>query len=731
MTISIWRYSHLVLALSSGLFLILAALTGVILAFEPLQSAIKPYHPVDLKEVSLAETIGVLQNQYDEVLTLKVDQDDFIIADIVTKQGDSKQVYVHPLTGEALGEPEEQHPIFKFSTNLHRSLFLKSIGRFFVGLISFLLCLIAFTGLLLIIKRQGGLAKLFSKVQKDYFELRYHVILGRWFLFPIILIAATGTYLSAEKFSLLPIALVTHTMAEPEVDVDERVKPSELAIFKTIKMADVRTVNFPFSPFPEDYFEVSLRKKELYVHQYTGDILSELPYPFTFLASKMSFRLHTGQGSILWSLVLLLASCSILFFIYSGFMMWRNRIKNSITKVEFTKDESTHIILYGSETGNTNGFVLALQKALIKNGKRVFIAPMNTYSTYKQAEKLFVLTSTYGEGEAPTNARRFLEKLHTINQPNKINYAVIGFGSLNYPKYCQFAKDVSHALKNHPSFNETTALTEINNQSHDAFINWVNQWNSKVGEELKVSSYLPKNKTGKQLEFEVSYHSEINTDNTFLIQLKPKKKIKFNSGDLLAYRPNNDDVPRFYSIAKCGNQILLSIKIHDFGICSRLFSRLNAGDTIEASIQKNTHFNFPAQAKSILCISNGTGIAPFLGLIDENKNKIPIQLFWGSRTKASYTIYKPFLMEPLTNGKLQKIHLAYSRESEKQYVQDLLLQQEEFIATALKNGTVIMICGSLAMQHKVLQVLEKATQTYLNESLATFEENEQLKTDCY
>ena len=337
MTISIWRYSHLVLALSSGLFLILAALTGIILAFEPLQSAIKPYHPVDLKEVSLAETIGVLQNKYDEVLTLKVDQDDFIIADIVTKQGDSKQVYVHPLTGEALGEPEEQHPIFKFSTNLHRSLFLKSIGRFFVGLFSFLLCLIAFTGLLLIIKRQGGLAKLFSKVQKDYFELRYHVILGRWFLIPIILIAATGVYLSAEKFSLLPTALVTHTMAEPEVDVDESVKASELTIFKTIKMAEVRTVNFPFSPFPEDFFEVALRKKELYVHQYTGDILSEQPYPFTFLASKMSFKLHTGQGSILWSLVLLLASCSILFFIYSGFTMWRNRIRNSVKNQSFPK----------------------------------------------------------------------------------------------------------------------------------------------------------------------------------------------------------------------------------------------------------------------------------------------------------------------------------------------------------------------------------------------------------
>jgi sulfite reductase (NADPH) flavoprotein alpha-component len=36
MTISIWRYSHLALAISAALFILIASITGIILAFEPI-----------------------------------------------------------------------------------------------------------------------------------------------------------------------------------------------------------------------------------------------------------------------------------------------------------------------------------------------------------------------------------------------------------------------------------------------------------------------------------------------------------------------------------------------------------------------------------------------------------------------------------------------------------------------------------------------------------------------
>lgn len=732
MTISIWRYSHLLLALSTGLFLIMASITGIILAFEPIQSTIKPYKPIPLSTVSVGETIRVLQEEYEEVLSITVDANDFVLADVLTREGESKQLYVHPKTGEALGEPSPQHTIFQFTTNLHRSLFLKSVGRFFVGLVSFLLCLIAATGLMLIIKRQGGIVKLFSEVQKDYFELRYHVILGRWFLIPIFILAATGAYLSAEKFALLPSTIVKHGTVVPEVEVDESVRPQDLDIFKTTSLDNVRKINFPFTPFPEDYFEVSLRDKEIYVHQYTGEILSEKLYPFTFLASRMSLILHSGQGSILWSLVLLLASASILFFIYSGFVMWRKRIKNSLKISKKNADACTHIILVGSETGTTFGFAKSLEKALKKLGKEVLVSQLNNYREYKKAEHLFILTATYGEGDPPTNARNFLGLLKTVQQPNTLKYSTVGFGSTLYPNYCKYAIDVENHIARAPGFEQVVPLYTIDNQSYDAFSDWSVRWSEAAGERLDLPVLETKKKTLKLNEFVVVSKTELNGDDTFLIRLKAKAHAKFRSGDLLEYRPQEDGIPRWFSIAKIGQEILLSIKKHEFGVASNYLYGLNSHDTLKASIKPNPHFRFPKKAKELICISNGTGIAPFLGIVDENKHKIPIHLYWGGRNNASLKIYTPHLDKLHCEGKMKPLKAAFSRKgTSKTYVQDLVAKDSQKISKSLENGAFIMICGSLRMQNDVLKVLEEITNKELEKPLNYFEAKGQLKMDCY
>ncbi|MEM8928349.1 MAG: PepSY domain-containing protein [Bacteroidota bacterium] len=733
MTISIWRYSHLTLALTSGLFLLLASITGIILAFEPMQSVIRPYGPEKLSEITLAETLGVLQKEYDEVLTLKVDANDFLVADVVTQSGDSKSVYVHPISGAILGEPHPQHPIFQFTTNLHRSLFLKGIGRFFVGLVSFLLCLIAITGLLLIIKRQGGIGKLFSKVQKDYFELRYHVILGRWFLVPIIIVAATGVYLSAEKFNLLPSAKVTHDLLEPDGDVDMSIASMELDLFQEITLDEVRSVTFPFSEFPEDYFELALADRELYVHQYTGAILSEQKYPFALVLSQLSLTLHTGQGSLLWSLVLLFASISILFFIYSGFVMWRKRIKSSkVLKTKTDKDKCSHIILVGSETGTTYGFAEALEKALKGAGKTVFVSQINEYTTYKKAEHLIFLTATYGEGEAPTNARNIKRLLQVVQQPHPLQFSVVGFGSLTYPSYCQFAIELDGLLALKEDFTLGVPLYKINNQSFEAFKDWVNGWSLATGVQIQVDAPKRKIKKSKSHAFEVVQKTALNLDDTYLLHLKPKRKLKFRSGDLWEYTPQEDGIPRSYSIAKYNGELLLSIKKHEFGICSSFLSTVTHNETLRGSIKRNVDFHFPKSAPAIVCIGNGTGIAPFLGIIDENEGAIPIDLYWGGRTQNSVTIYQDYLNGALESKRLARLHLALSQENgTKVYVQQLLERDKEKLAKKLEIGAVFMICGSMAMQSAVLQVLEELSHTLLNKPLSAFEHQEQLKMDCY
>ncbi len=319
MTISIWRYSHLVLAIASSLFLLVASVTGVILAVEPIAHQAKGYSVGNLDEISFATVIDGLKQNYDEVFSLEVESSDFVKASVLTEDFETQDIYINPITGEKIGEVAKRSEIYSFATNLHRSLFLKSIGRFFVGLVSLLLFLIAVTGIWLLAKRQGGFRKFFSKVQKEYFEMRYHVIFSRLFFIPIIIVALTGVYLSAEKFELLPNASVEIQDNSTSEESQNFENLSDIPFFKETKLSELRKLDFPFSEDPDDFFHIALKDKEIQVNQFTGTIEASAQYPFVVLASRLSLVLHTGEGSVWWSIVLLIASASIVFFICLSF----------------------------------------------------------------------------------------------------------------------------------------------------------------------------------------------------------------------------------------------------------------------------------------------------------------------------------------------------------------------------------------------------------------------------
>ncbi|WP_282179659.1 PepSY domain-containing protein [Maribacter stanieri] len=731
MTISIWRYSHLTLALVSSLFLIVASVTGIILAVEPISHQAKGYAVENLEEVSLATTIDALKNSYDEVLGLEVESSGFVKASVLTMDMETLDVYVNPATGEQLGEVEERPYIYTFATNLHRSLFLKSIGRFFVGLISLLLFIIAVTGLILLAKRQGGFLKLFSKVQKDYFEMRYHVVLSKWFFVPILILALTGVYLSAEKFNLLPNTVVAQQQFAINDNAEVYETIGDFPFFKETTLAEIRQVEFPFSDDPEEYYLIALLNKEVQVNQQTGEIVSSGDYPFVTLASRLSLVLHTGEGSVLWSIILLLASASILFFMYSGFVMTlKRRKKGKRIATMPNKDECEFVILVGSESGTAFDFGQRLYNGLTKVGKNVYLTELNTYTTYAKATNIIVFTSTYGEGEPPTNARKFPAIFSTIKQPNSIDFSVIGFGSLDYPDYCKFAIDIDKQIAGALDFNRQLPLFKINKADFESFELWMIQFGNQVGFTIPIERPVVNKKKYKKVDFEVLERTELNIDDTFLLRLQPKSNIEFTSGDLLAVFPNGDETVRQYSIARIEDDILLSIKKHELGRGSNFLFGLKVGETIRAAIDSNEHFHLPENEKNVILISNGTGIAPFLGMISKNTTQ-NISLFWGGRKKASMDVYNSILEKNTLNRKNIKVFATFSREGEKQYVQDVVKEQKDLVLQTINTGGTIMICGSLAMQHDVLDVFENILQNNELITFEAFEKSDQLKTDCY
>ena len=393
------------------------------------------------------------------------------------------------------------------------------------------------------------------------------------------------------------------------------------------------------------------------------------------------------------------------------------------------QDDAEYIVLVGSETGNTLHLAMLFYNALRKQ-KKVFFTELNSYSKYKNAKHIVVFTATYGLGEAPTNANRFLQKLKKENFNKHCFFSIVGFGSLAYPDFCKFAIDIDAALKNTGHIKQFLPVEKIHNQSFIQFKKWVHIWAQK--EQLKITLKQPPKVLPKMKSFKVIKRSPINDDQTFTIELKPTQKIVFESGDLLSFYPQEDSIERQYSIGKLGSNIVLSVKKHELGICSRFLSKLNSNDLIKAQIKHNQKFHFPKHARNIVLISNGTGIAPFLGMLDNLKDDINIHLFWGGRTKKSFNLYEKKIKSSYIDNKQIQIYKAFSQEQQpKKYVQDLLLQKSDFISQSLEDGAVFMICGSIAMENDVLEVLKNCCETKLNRPLSDFELNEQLKLDCY
>ncbi|WP_313359754.1 PepSY domain-containing protein [Empedobacter sp.] len=729
MTLSIWRYAHLSLAILSSAFLVILSITGVILAVDAINEKSPAYKVENFDNITLAQVLPTLREHYFEIIEVKVDHNDFVTIDAMDEDGNSIKSYIDPTTGKKIGEIVPKSDFINWVTALHRSLFLKETGRAIVGVVSFLLMLISISGLILIVKRQQGILNFFIKVNKDSFSQYFHVVTGRWLLIPVLIIALTGT--------LIFLARLEPLVGQPkeiEHQAKENLQPKDLKdieFFKNTKLSSVEKIEFPFIPDDEaEPFIVHLRKKSVSVNQVNGTIISESLNPYSAIVEKFNIDLHTGRTNVIWAAILGIASLNILFFIWSGFVITFKRTKTKIGKNKYKANEAEIILLVGSENGATVGFASKIQEQFLANGKKSFIAQMNQYEIYPKAKQLIIFTSTYGIGDAPANAKKFEQLITQFPQNQSIEFSVVGFGSRAYSDYCGYAVKVDKWLNDQKWATQLLDLKTVNDKSPEEFTNWVIAYKETTDIPLATT---PAMYVGKALELKnvkvISTTKITQEDATFKVILDVKEK--FKSGDLLAIYPESDHKERLYSVGKVDNKLQLIVKLHEFGLGSQYLYNLVQNSTIKARIVKNKAFRFP-KASKVVMIANGTGIAPFLGMIDENSKNIETHLYCGFRHDNETTkSYQEFATKQIFTNHLSQFHIAFSREENKQYVMDLVNRDAKFFAETLQNGGILMICGALTMQHDVEKVLEQICQEHLNKSFEEFKTNGQFLTDCY
>ncbi|MEE9364434.1 MAG: PepSY domain-containing protein [Cellulophaga sp.] len=732
MTISIWRYSHLVLAILSSVFLLIASITGAVLAVEPIHNNTFSYHIKNSDDLPLSRVMSVVKNKYEEVLSLKRDKNGFVILEVIPEEG-SSSFYIDPFTGEKIGELIEQHPIFEFMTGLHRSLFLQSLGRGFIGTTAFILFFIAISGVVLILKRQNSIKGFFSKIVKENTSQYFHIIFGRLTLIPIVILSLTGAYLSLQRFKIIPKENIALEIPEDAAEMTVQLDFENMHLFTKTTLSNFRGLLFPLFEDAEEYYHLKAVDSEYYINQFNGEVVSEYAYPFTTVLSTLSFDLHTGAGTIVWAFILGVTSLSMPYFMYSGFVMTINRRKGRIKNV-FKKDKSEYVLLIGSENGSTRIFAKMLHEGLLKSGKSSYIADLNGYTSFKEMKYMIVLASTYGQGEAPVNASKFLKIYKEAkNGGNPFHYAVVGFGSLSYPDFCKFAYEVDECLVNDVNATRLLDVHTVNNKSFESFSNWVNQWSEKRGITIALpKEVVVKSKSVSDYKTIQKTEAKDSPDETFLVELQSLKKQSFTSGDLLAVYPEGSNQERLYSIGILKNTILLSVKKHEFGLCSNYLNNLKLEETLEGYIIKNKEFHYPHKAKKVVLIATGTGIAPFLGMIENNAKKRNTSLYWGAKNKESFVLYQDIINDGIENDRLTQFNPAYSREgTEKVYVQHLIERDHVEIVNTLDSKGVIMICGSVAMQKEIMEILGKYCLKRSNKPLSYYKNRNQIRIDCY
>jgi benzoyl-CoA 2,3-dioxygenase component A len=174
----------------------------------------------------------------------------------------------------------------------------------------------------------------------------------------------------------------------------------------------------------------------------------------------------------------------------------------------------------------------------------------------------------------------------------------------------------------------------------------------------------------------------------------------------------NPHLPRLYSISsprdgeRAGyNNVSLTIKREDNGLCSNYVCDLNVGDEVRVTGPFGSTFLLPDDPDArLLMICTGTGSAPMRSFTMRRQRTLAAKsggmvMFFGARTADSLPYFGPLKKVP---SEILEQHLVFSREGDKEYVQDRMMKDEDCVAELLSDPhTHVYICGLRGMEEGV------------------------------
>lgn len=417
------------------------------------------------------------------------------------------------------------------------------------------------------------------------------------------------------------------------------------------------------------------------------------------------------------------------------------------------------LVVHASQTGTAERHAREAAQALAEGGIVAKIMPLSalTREILEHADAALFVTSTYGEGEPPDVARGFARRMMADPLPlSHLSHGVLALGDHEYPDFCAFGLRLDSWLSASGSRALFPTIT-MDREDAQAEQRWHVELAGLGAGDVTPLAHLP-----DLAQWTLAERILLNPGSGHLgayhLRLVPRdgEFPAWEAGDIVEIEPGNDpveieriirslpagadiltdeaelrthlsrailpstDVPitrklidglhpialREYSAASVPSDGSLDLVVRQvrypdgrFGLGSGwLTAHRTVGDTIMLRLRANPGFRAGTNARRLILIGNGTGIA---GLRAHLRARAASSdkghwLLFGERQRAHEAFFEAELQGWLADGTLAQLDRAFSRDPEcGRYVQDLLLIHRDAIRLWIEDGASVLVCGSL------------------------------------
>ncbi len=368
------------------------------------------------------------------------------------------------------------------------------------------------------------------------------------------------------------------------------------------------------------------------------------------------------------------------------------------------------LVAYASQTG-TGEYLAQQTAATLRTGglsARALSLDHIDAVQLRGAGRILFIASTYGEGDPPDSAARFVRLLDDSASLGQLHYAVLALGDSNYTHYCGFGRALDTALQARgaqPLF----ARIEADRVAPAAIETWQHHLSHLAG-----TSDAPDWSAPAYGAWRIVERTPVNPGSAgapvYRIALAPADGVlpAWEAGDLVQLSaPADPAYPREYSIASvpAEGRIELLVRLHlredgNAGVGSGwLCLEAKEHDRIALRVRQHSRFRLGANAaRPLILVGNGTGMAGLRAHLKARADAGTTRnwLVFGERNAAVDFFYGDDIAAWQDQGALAQATLAFSRDGgTAPYVQHALALQAEMLRAWVADGAAIYVCGSL------------------------------------